>query len=92
MRQGVYEATPTTQSVTTVVAYPGSRPLHNYKRLTLSLPVNNGDWFSNVETNSLTSRIAKLTYYCSWYRLASTNTAQGIIQIRTVMAAKCRLI
>ena len=92
VRQGIYEASPATQSVTTVVAYPGSKRLHNYKNMSLSIPVNNGDWFSNVETNSLTSRIAKLTYYCSWYRLASTNTAQGIVQVKTVLAAKCRIV
>ena len=92
VRQGIYEASPATQSVTTVVAYPGSKKLHNYKYMSLNIPVNNGDWFSNLETNSLSSRIAKLIYYCSWYRLASTNTAQGIIQVRTVLAAKCRLV
>ena len=92
VRQGIFEASPATQSVTTVVAYPGSRRLHNYKTMILNIPVNNGDWFTNVETNSLSSRIAKLTYYCSWYRLASTNTAQGIVQVKVVMAARCRLV
>ena len=92
VKQGIYEASPATQSVTTVVAYPGAVGLHNYRPLDVSIPINNGDWFSNLETQSLTSRIAKLIYYCSWYRLASTNTAQSIIQVRVVMAAKCRLV
>jgi len=91
-RQGVYEASPVSQSVSTVVQYPGTKGIHNYKNSTHTFTINNGDWYSNAETNSAVSRIAKLTYYVAWYKVATTNTAQGIVQVRVRLAAKCKLI
>ncbi len=91
-RQGIYEASPVAQSVSTIVQYPGTKHLHNYNQLQFAIPVNNGDWFTNTETNSATSRVAKLTYYCAWYKVATTNTAQSIVQVKVKLLAKCKLI
>lgn len=91
-RQGLYEASPITQSVSTVVQYPGTKGIHNYRRSSHSISINNGDWFTNTETNTQVSRVPKITYYCAWYKVATTNTAQSIVQVRVRMRAKCKLI
>jgi len=91
-RQGIFEASPLTQSVSTVTQYPGTRPLHNYKGRTYNFPVVNGNWFTNTETNTATSRVPKFTYYAAWYKVATTNTAQSIVEIRVRLVAKGKLI
>jgi len=92
VRQGIFEASPLSQSVSTVIQYPHTRKLHNYKYLSFGIEVNNGDWFTNTETNTAVSRVAKLTYYNAWYKVATTNTAQSIVQVKVKLAAKCKLI
>lgn len=92
VRQGIYEGAPVTQSVSTVIQYPGTKGLHNLKPLSVSFPFSDPEWFSNTETNTATSRVFKLTYYCAWYKVATTNTAQAIVQVRVVLEGKGKLI
>lgn len=91
-RQGIYEASPLTQSVSTVTQYPGTRPLHNYRGRTYNFPIVSNDWFSNTETNTAVSDVPKFTYYCAWYKVATTNTAQSIVQVTVKLVAKGKLI
>jgi len=92
MRQGIYESTPITQSVSTLTQYPGTRPLHNFRGRVYSYPVLNSEWFSNTELNTNVSDVPKFTYYAAWYKVATTNTAQSIVQVKVRLVAKGKLI
>lgn len=92
VKQGVYEATPTTVSVATLQTYPGSQMIHNQVPKSLRYKIYPSSWFGNVETNSLASRIPKFIFYTSWYRLANTNTGQGIIRVRVWLQARGKIV
>jgi len=91
-RQGIFEASPLTQSVSTIIQYPGTRGLHNYKPRTYGFPIVSGEFFSNTDTNLANTRVPKFTYYCAWYKVATTNTAQSIVQVKVRLVAKGKLI
>lgn len=91
-RQGVFESSPISQSISTLVQYPGTRPLHNYNGRTYNFPIVSGDWFTNTDTNTAQSRVPKFTYYCAWYKVATTNTAQSIVEVKIKLVARGKLI
>lgn len=92
MRQGIFESSPISQSVSTLAQYPGTRPLHNFKGRVYSYPIISSEWFSNTETNTAVSDVPKFTYYTAWYKVATTNTAQAIVQVKVKLVAKGKLI
>jgi len=92
VRQGIFETSVSTQSVSTVLQYPGTSPLHNMKEGQYTFKVYPTNFFSNTDVNAANTTVPKVTYYSSWYKLATTNTAQGIVQVRVRLLARGRII
>lgn len=92
LRQGIFEASPSSQSVSTVLQYPGTRPLHNMKGGNYSYSLYPTNFFSNTDVNAANTIVPKVTYYAAWYKIATTNTAQAIVQVRVRIQARGKLI
>lgn len=92
LRQGIFEASPSTQSVSTVLQYPGTLPLHNMKGGDYKYSLYPTNFFSNTDVNAANTIVPKVTYYAAWYKIATTNTAQSIVQVRVRIQARGKLI
>ena len=87
-----FEASVSSQSVSTVLQYPGTRPLHNMKGGNYSYSLYPTNFFSNTDVNAANTTVPKVTYYAAWYKIATTNTAQAIVQVRVRIQARGKLI
>lgn len=92
LRQGIFEASPSSQSVSTVLQYPGTLPLHNMKEGNYKFSLYPTNFFSNTDVNAANTTVPKVTYYAAWYKIATTNTAQAIVQVRVRIQARGKLI
>lgn len=92
VKQGVFEGSPITISVSQLQTYQGSEFLHNQIPKSYKYKIYPSYWFHNNETQSLTSVIPKFIFYTSWYRMANTNTNQGLIRVRVFCQARGKIV
>jgi len=91
IRQGVFDVTVTAKTIASTTRLPGSIQVTNKDKWATSQPVVHNHFFSTSETNTQVSDVPKINYYCNWFNNASTNTSKGLLYIRLVVHARCKV-
>ena len=88
IREGYWEAVPTTFVVADLVRFPNVAPINNMLPFSMTKKIIGGDWFNSVATSTVDSSMPKLIFYASWSYWATTNIRKNTLRIRVYMIAK----
>jgi hypothetical protein len=90
-RQGVYDVGVTAKTIASLIRTPGSLLINNKQAWSRFYPIVHNGFFSSSETNTAVSDVPKFNYYFCWFNNASTNTSKGLLYIKMVVRARCKI-